>query len=152
MGYHVLESLQAATICRDCLPGTRIDRSPSHYGNCMVLDTPTHPVQQYSHSVNVSATFSPPLATLTHQDSRTWLENSMSILKDGPYHRQLLPTETAMEDILALPDPQQRDLAALRTFEASNLDCYLPCSHSRYYSLHIFSYFRWGSPGKILLK
>ena len=33
-------------------------------------------------------------------------------------YTQILPTETAMEDILALPDPQQRyriDLAALRT-------------------------------------
>ena len=33
-------------------------------------------------------------------------------------YTQILPAETAMEDILALPDPQQRfriDLAALRT-------------------------------------
>ena len=61
----------------------------------MVLAAPTHLVQQYSRShycTNVSATFSPPLATLTRQDSRTRPENGknfVSILKDGPYHRQL---------------------------------------------------------------
>ena len=76
------------------------------------------------YSANVSATFSPLLATLTRQDSRTRPENDknfMSTLKDGLFtgsYTQILPAETAMEDILALPDPQQRfriDLAALRT-------------------------------------
>ena len=89
----------------------------------MVLAASTHLVQQHSHSpilCNVSAAFSLPLATLTRQDSRTWPENDdnfMSTLKDGPYHRQLhTDPETAMDDILVLPNPQQRfriDLAAL---------------------------------------
>ena len=57
----------------------------SHTSGCSNTATPHY-------SANVSATFSPPPATLTRQDSRTRPENDknfMSILKDGPYHRQL---------------------------------------------------------------
>ena len=52
------------------------------------------------YSVNVSATFSPPLATLTRQDSRTPPENDknfMSTLKDGLFHRQLHTDPTSRD-------------------------------------------------------
>ena len=138
------------------LPAGYEDRSLSHHGNCVVLAAPTHPVQQYSHSVNVSATFSPPLATLTHQDSRTRPEipcRYWRMARITGSCTQILPAETAMADVLALPDPQQRfriDLAALRT--ALRRQMLIVTYRVHIASLHIFSYFRRGSPGKILLK
>ena len=58
--YHALVSLQAATICCDCLPGTRIDHRPLATLTCQ--DSRTRPENN---------------------------KHFMLILKDGPYHQQL---------------------------------------------------------------
>ena len=123
VGYHELVSLQAATIRRDCLPGMRIDHRAitgiawswllPHIW-CSNTATPHY-------SANVSATFSPPLATLTHQDSRTRPENDknfMSILKDCPVssavthrsYQQRQPWRIYWHYLI-----HSKDLAALRT-------------------------------------
>ena len=100
--YPELVSLQAATSCHDCLPGTRIDhRAITRIAWSWLLPHIWYGNTATPHySANVSATFSPPLATLTRQDSRSLPENDkkfMSTLKDGPFHRQLHTDPTSRD-------------------------------------------------------
>ena len=99
VGYHELVSLQVATICRDCLLGTRID----HRAITGIIRSWLLPHIWYSNTATphyFANAFSPPLATLTRQDSRTQPEKTKISCQyrrmarfTGSY-TQILPAET----------------------------------------------------------